>query len=78
MKALFSPAWIGSVVTALVLTATAAAAQDNDIATARELYASADRPSASRQKARYCSIARDWLAGCSADRRRFSIVRASS
>ena len=41
MKALFSSAWIGSVVTALVLTATAAAAQDNDITTARELYASA-------------------------------------
>jgi TonB family protein len=41
MKALFSSAWIGSVVTALVLTTTAAAAQDNDITTARDLYASA-------------------------------------
>jgi TonB family protein len=41
MKALCSPAWIGSVVTALVLTTTAAAAQDNDITTARDLYASA-------------------------------------
>jgi TonB family protein len=41
MKALFSSAWIGSIVTALVLTTTAAAAQDNDITTARDLYASA-------------------------------------
>jgi TonB family protein len=41
MKALFSAAWIGPVVTALVLTSTPAAAQDNDITTARELYASA-------------------------------------
>jgi len=42
MKALCSSAWIGSVVTALVLTATAAAAQDNnELTAARELYASA-------------------------------------
>jgi hypothetical protein len=41
MKALFSSAWIGSIVTALVLTTTAATAQDNDITTARDLYASA-------------------------------------
>ena len=41
MKALLSSACIGSVVVALVLTTTGAAAQDNDIATARDLYASA-------------------------------------
>src|SRR5262249_56848158 len=42
MKPLLSSAWIGSAVVALVLTTTgAAAAQDNDITAARELYASA-------------------------------------
>src|SRR6476660_8050192 len=39
MKALYSPAWIGSLVAAAVLKA--ATAQDRDLSAARELYASA-------------------------------------
>jgi TonB family protein len=41
MKALYSPAWIGSLVAAAVLTASTATAQDRDLSAARELYASA-------------------------------------
>jgi TonB family protein len=41
MRALYSPAWIGSLVAAAVLTASAATAQDRDLSAARELYASA-------------------------------------
>src|SRR4051812_17453813 len=41
MKALCSPAWIGSLVAAAVLTASTATAQDRDLSAARELYASA-------------------------------------
>jgi TonB family protein len=41
MRALYSPAWIGSLVAAAVLTAAAATAQDRDLSAARELYASA-------------------------------------
>jgi len=41
MRRLFWPAWIGTLMAALVLTTTPIAAQDNDLAAARELYASA-------------------------------------
>jgi len=41
MKARYSPAWIGSLVAAAVLTALTATAQDRDLSAARELYASA-------------------------------------
>jgi TonB family protein len=41
MKALYSPAWIGSLVVGVVLTASTATAQDRDLSAARELYASA-------------------------------------
>jgi TonB family protein len=41
MKPLFSPAWIGSVLTTIVLTTPGVHAQGNDIAAARDLYASA-------------------------------------
>src|SRR5262245_59871321 len=41
MSTRLSPRWIGSLVTALALTTTAVAAQDNDLAAARDLYASA-------------------------------------
>ena len=41
MNARYSPAWIGSLVAAAVLTASTATAQDRDLSAARELYASA-------------------------------------
>jgi len=41
MKARYSPAWVGALVAAAVLTASTAAAQDRDLSAARELYASA-------------------------------------
>ena len=41
MKRPLSPAWIGSLVAAFVLTGTAASAQNNDLSVARDLYASA-------------------------------------
>jgi len=41
MKALYSPAWLGSLAAAAVLTAATATAQDRDLSAARELYASA-------------------------------------
>ena len=41
MKARYSPAWIGALVAAAVVTASTATAQDRDLSAARELYASA-------------------------------------
>ena len=41
MNARYSPAWIGSLVAAAVLTAATVTAQDRDLSAARELYASA-------------------------------------
>ena len=41
MRPLFSPVWIGCVLTTIVLTGPAVRAQDSDLTAARDLYASA-------------------------------------